>query len=171
MSRDAIDSLIDDLIALQTHLHGAITRQSGSGALESHWDARELLARLEPRLHANVAALEQALERRGGRSSPVKERLAAMTGAAAGWLDRARVSFEITRDLRDDYGVISLVIVSYGILNAAAAALGDEQTAELAVGHLDELAPLLDDLMIVIPEVVARELDEPEAGEGTPVLA
>ncbi len=61
--------------------------------------------------------------------------------------------------------------MTYGILNAAAAAVGDEQTADLAAGHLDELAPLLDDLMVVIPEVVTRELSGPEAGAGEPVPA
>ncbi len=157
VSRDALHPLLDDLIALQTHLHEAVVRQTGSKALEGHWDAKELLQRLEPRLHANAEGLKQALERRGGRPSAVKERLGALSGTAAGWLDRARQSHEITRDLRDDYVVISLVIVSYGILNAAAAANGDDQTADLAVGHLDELAPLLDELMVIIPEVVLRE--------------
>ena len=157
MSRDVLHPLLNDLIALQRHLHEAAERQLGADALAEHWDARNLLQRLVPRLESNAAALGQALERRGGRVSPLKHGLGALTGIAAGWLDRARGEHEITRDLRDDYVVISLVIVSYGVLNAAAAAQDDAQTADLACDHLDGLVSLLDELRIVLPEVALRE--------------
>ena len=65
MSRDALDALIDDLIALQSHLHGAVVRQNGAAALESHWDARELLARLEPRLTAGAEGFQVSVTATG----------------------------------------------------------------------------------------------------------
>ena len=56
----------------------------------------------------------------------------------------------------------SLVLVTYGILRAAASAGGDEQTSDLAGDHLDALESTMDELTVLIPAVVEIELANPE---------
>ena len=161
---EVVHALVEDLVVLQVHLLEAIVRQSKLDALRSRVDARELLARLEPRLHGHVEALHACLERLGRKPPRVKERLGALLGVAAGWVDQVRSGREASRDLRDDFVLLSLVLVNYGMLSAAAARLDDPQTDDLAAEHIDALAPLLEDLMMIVPQIVEDEIDALAAG-------
>ena len=57
------------------------------------------------------------------------------------------------------------MLVSYGIMRAAATALGDEETADLAGEHLDSLESTMDELTVLIPAVVETELTSAEGAE------
>ena len=60
--------------------------------------------------------------------------------------------------LRDTYTALGLASISYHMLYTTALGLKEDQLAQIALGHLKDLSPLVVDLSKTVCLVVAREL-------------
>jgi hypothetical protein len=65
---------------------------------------------------------------------------------------------QISRILRDDYAALNHVTISTTQLHTLALSLGARDVAELALTHLENLAPLVVKIGELIPSVTTREL-------------
>lgn len=151
---------ISGLQALEGQLRQQIERQLESRALESQPNARAVLAAIEPRLFAHVQDLNLRLELLQGAPSTLHQALGSVFGAAASWIEAMRSDEEVSRILRDDFAALSLALVQSQLVEVAADAIADPQTAEMLRAHRAELRQALHSIEQVLPEVLLAELQE-----------
>jgi hypothetical protein len=158
-SREYLRPYVADMAAVEKHILEAVERQSSDDDFKKIPPAQQLVTRIASTLRSHVQALGNHLERfpGGGVAGAVKGTVTGVLGVFAGLYDKVR-SETASRGLRDDYTALNLASISYVMLHTSALALNEATTAELALRHLKDLAPLIMQLNEVIPEVVVREL-------------
>jgi hypothetical protein len=140
---------LERAVALESQLHELVCREWAHEELERHPCAIEWLERLEPRIYAHGAALEETLERlfAGQRQSlascPI--RLPAVPGAA------------LRSDLDVAYALLSASIASYVVVGILAGVVGDCAVVALAQQHSDEADAFLDELGALTVNLARRE--------------
>lgn len=161
--KDTLQQYVSDMLAVERHLLPALENQTKDDRYETYPQALRLVNRLEGTTRSHINGLEQLLRDLGGDpASPIKSAVTAVLGAAAALIERLRTD-PVSKNLRDDYTVLSLIAVSYTMLHTTGLALMDEQTADLAANYLTDYTPLIAEINEVIPEVVVSELrDETE---------
>ena len=169
--QDTLQQYVSDMLAVERHLLPALENQSKDDRYTTYPEAQRLVHRLEATTRSHINGLERHLESLGGDpASPVKSAVTAVLGAAAALIERLRTD-PVSKNLRDDYTVLSLTAISYTMLHTTGQALMDEQTADLAVNYLSDYTPLIAETGEVIPEVVVSvlrdetELLDPEAAK------
>jgi hypothetical protein len=155
--QDAIKTYLSDMLALERHIAGPLERQLEIDETSNYARAISLTGRLKSLTDAHVKGLDSHLQGRGGDVNPVKSAWSGLLGVGASAVGSVRKT-KVSKNLRDDYTAISLACVSYSMLNATALGFGDQQTASLALRHLQDYARLIMDLGRAIPEVVLQEL-------------
>ena len=161
--QDTLQQYVSDMLAVERHLLPALENQTKDDRYETYPQALRLVNRLEGTTRSHINGLEQLLRDLGGDpASPIKSAVTAVLGAAAALIERLRTD-PVSKNLRDDYTVLSLIAVSYTMLHTTGLALMDEQTADVAANYLTDYTPLIAEINEVIPEVVVSELrDETE---------
>jgi ferritin-like metal-binding protein YciE len=161
--QDTLQQYVSDMLAVERHLLPALENQSKDDRYTKYPSARRLVTSLEATTRTHINGLERLLESQGGDpASPVKSAVTAVLGAAAALIERLRTD-PVSKNLRDDYTVLSLIAISYTMLHTTGQALMDEATADLAVNYLSDYTPLIAEIGEVIPDVVVSELrDETE---------
>lgn len=161
--QDTLQQYVSDMLAVERHLLPALENQSKDDRYTKYPEAQRLVNRLEATTRSHINGLERHLESLGGDpASPVKSAVTAVLGAAAALIERIRTD-PVSKNLRDDYTVLSLTAISYTMLHTTGQALMDEQTADLAANYLSDYTPLIAEIGEVVPEVVVSELrDETE---------
>lgn len=161
--QDTLQQYVSDMLAVERHLLPALENQTKDDRYETYPQALRLVNRLEGTTRSHINGLEHLLRDLGGDpASPIKSAVTAVLGAAAALIERLRTD-PVSKNLRDDYTVLSLIAVSYTMLHTTGLALMDEQTADLAANYLTDYTPLIAEINEVIPEVVVSELrDETE---------
>jgi ferritin-like metal-binding protein YciE len=162
--RHTIATYLSDVLALEKHIKTPLDSQVAS---EEHQKsgASTIFTKIQTTTTKHIAAVEAALESAGGSpAAGVKSVWATLLGGGAAALNNVR-STKVSKSLRDDYTALSLAAISYTMLHATAAGLGDTKTAELAKQHLDDITPIIVDISMAIPGVVLEEL----AADGEPV--
>lgn len=161
--KDTLQQYVSDMLAVERHLLPALENQTKDDRYETYPQALRLVNRLEGTTRSHINGLEHLLRDLGGDpASPIKSAVTAVLGAAAALIERLRTD-PVSKNLRDDYTVLSLIAVSYTMLHTTGLALMDEQTADLAANYLTDYTPLIAEINEVIPEVVVSELrDETE---------
>jgi ferritin-like metal-binding protein YciE len=159
--RDRVDILqqyVSDMLALERHIHEAVSRQKHDATVQKHPQASSLINRIEETLDEHIEHLEQHIELLGGEvTKPIKDAVSAVAGVAAGLYDKVR-SEQISKMLRDDYTALGLAAISYTMLHTTGLAMGDPRTADIALRHLTHWTPLITEISEVIPSVVTKEL-------------
>jgi ferritin-like metal-binding protein YciE len=155
---DILQKYVSDMLALERHIHDAVRRQKDDDHVKQHPEASRVINKIEETLDEHIEHLERHLNSLGGEaSSPVKNAVSAVAGAAAGVYDKMR-SEEVSKMLRDDYTALGLAAISYTMLHTTGLALADHQTANIAMEHLAHWTPLIVEISEIIPLVVTKEL-------------
>jgi ferritin-like metal-binding protein YciE len=148
------------MLAVERHILPAIENQVKDDRYAQHPEAQRLVQQLETTVRNHINGLEQQLKSLGGDpASPVKSAVTAILGVAAAVIEKMRTD-PISKNLRDDFTVLSLAAVSYTMLHTTGQALRDQQTADLAAACLMDYTPLLTEINEVIPDVVVSELED-----------
>lgn len=161
--QDTLQQYVSDMLAVERHLLPAIENQTQEDRFAKHPEVQRLVSQIEGTVRSHINSLEQHLERLGGDpASPVKSAVTAVLGAAAALIEKVRTD-PVSKNLRDDYTVLSLAAISYTMLHTTGQALRDQDTADLAANCLMDYTPLIAEIGEVIPMVVVSELrDETE---------
>jgi ferritin-like metal-binding protein YciE len=161
--QDTLQQYVSDMLAVERHMLPAFENQSKDDRLARYPEAQRLVNKIESTIRSHIDGLEQHLENLGGDpASPVKSAVTAALGVAASVIENIRTN-PLSKNLRDDFTVLSLATISYTMLHTTGQALMDQQTADLAETYLRDYTPLFTDINEVIPEVVVNELrDETE---------
>jgi ferritin-like metal-binding protein YciE len=161
--QDSLQQYVSDMLALERHIMPALENQSQDDRYAKFPEARRLVNKLQAVNRTHIDRLEQHLKYLGGDpASPIKSVMTAALGVAASVIERVRTD-PVSKNLRDDYTVLSLIAVSYTMLHTGGQALMDEQTADIAYNFLRDYTPLIAEINEVIPDVVVSELrDETE---------
>ena len=145
MSRDtseAINSYITDMLALESHIHKAVTGQI-EDLDEDYPDVVRHLRVVEREIEGHIDTLKSLVERRAdagqGLADVVKRAGSAILGAGAAAVDFVR-NEKLPKNLRDDYTATSLAAIGYVMLHTTALSLGDREVADLAHRHLKDHA-------------------------------
>src|SRR5688572_4398173 len=172
MSRDtseAINSYITDMLALESHIHKAVTGQIEDLDEEYPEVARHLRV-VEREIDGHIDTLKALVERRAdaGQSlaDVVKRAGSAILGAGAAAVDFVR-NEKLPKNLRDDYTATSLAAIGYVMLHTTALSLGDREVADIAHRHLQDHARNVMLLHNVIPGAVISFLQK----DGLPARA
>lgn len=73
-------------------------------------------------------------------------------------LDAEENRWRISKILRDVYSALNLITISNTRLNTIGLALNSEDVANIALKHIEALAPLVEKISKLAPEVITREL-------------
>jgi ferritin-like metal-binding protein YciE len=161
--QDTLQQYVSDMLAVERHILPALENQAKDDRYAKFPEARRVVNKIEATIRSHIDGLEQHLKRLGGDpASPVKSAVTAALGVAATVIEKVRTD-PVSKNLRDDYTVLSLASVSYTMLHTTGQALRDQATAELAVNYLRDYTPLISEINEVVPLVVVSELrDETE---------
>lgn len=156
---------VNDMLALQKHILEAVERQCDDENVRHAAEASQLISHVKSTLVQQVAELQTQVERLGSTTgAAIKEAISHTLGVLAGLYDKVRKD-PVSRMIRDDYTALNMSSISYTQLHTTGLAYGDHVVADLALRHLEALAPLIIRHNEVVPKVVAAEL----ADEGTDV--
>jgi hypothetical protein len=160
---DTINGYITDMLALEEHIEKAL-----SGQIQALGDQPQVgadLGTIERWVRLHIANLKQLMGTRDAATATgaIKRASSSMLGRAAGAIDLLRPEGQ-PKNLRDDYTAFSLAAMGYLMLNTTALALGDQEVANLATGHLQNYVRGMIALQYIIPAVVVRSLQH----EGLP---
>ncbi|HEY5902222.1 MAG TPA: hypothetical protein VIU39_06700 [Anaerolineales bacterium] len=161
--QDTLQQYVSDMLAVERHLLPAIEDQNKDDRYGKHPEAQRVVQRIETTVRNHINGLEKHLKSLGGDpASPIKSAVTAVLGVAATLIEKVRTD-PVSKNLRDDFTVLSLAAVSYTMLHTTGQALRDQGTADLAADYLGDYTPLLTDINEAIPDVVVSELhDETE---------
>jgi ferritin-like metal-binding protein YciE len=156
-SQATIADYLGDMNAVESHIEEALDRQ-----LNMFPDQPEVAAAIRG-FHDMVKAQRDHVQSvladlpKESSTNAVKDFGSSLLGKVAGMLDKIRTESQ-SKALRDDYTAFNLAAVSYAMLYTTAAALGNEQAAELAKKHLRGYAGAVQQINKLIPGVVVNEL-------------
>lgn len=159
-SGSTLRQYVNDMLALEKGLLEAVERQRADERVKAMTDANTVILRIHSLLHEHVSVMENHGAALG--STPggmLKDAVSSVTGAVAGLYDKLRQD-PVSRMLRDDYTVLNLAAVSYGMLHTTGLALRDLVVANVALRHLQQLTPLIIELNRIIPSIVTKELGD-----------
>ena len=162
MDRTAIlNDYVTDMAAVEKHIFEAVERQVDDQDTKQYPTALAVLTAVRDTLSRHVAALEayNATTQGGGLKETLKEALTGAIGIAAGLYDKVRNEDKVSRMVRDTYTALGLATISYHMLYTTALGLKDNELANLALGHLKDLSPLVVELSKAVCIVVAHELN------------
>lgn len=156
--RHSIQTYVSDMLALERHIEQPLQRQLDMPDSKKYTGALAVISQIKGLTDSHVTALEQCLEQLGGHeASPVKSAWSSLLGVGAAAIDSVRKT-KVSKNLRDDYTVLSLATISYTMLYTTATGLGDAPVAALAQRHLADYARLVMQISQIIPDVVLQEL-------------
>jgi ferritin-like metal-binding protein YciE len=155
--RHTVATYLSDMLALERHILAPIESQLAS---EDHQrsGAIAIVQKINSVCISHISALETQLEAAGGSPAQgIKSAWAQLVGGGAAAINNVRKT-KVSKSLRDDYSALGLAAISYTMLHATAAGLGDGSTAALAKRHLEDITPIIVDISTAIPGVVLEEL-------------
>lgn len=166
-NQQTLRQYVSDMLAVDKHIHETVKRHRDDKQVGADADAHQLLSRIESAFDMIIEELEQHLEHLGGApSAPIKDAVATTIGALGSMYDKMRTE-TVSKMLRDDYTTLGLAAISYTQLNTTGYALGSDMTAQVAARHLRQITPLITGISRIMPLVVARELAENHAVDGS----
>jgi hypothetical protein len=149
---------VSDLIALEREVVSPVEKQISDTDVIAYPEVKDLLTRLQNTLYQQILDLEQHLLNLGGHPAvSLKSAVADVMGAATSAVQSVRKT-KISKMLRDDHTSLSLVCVAYEMLYTSARITHSDVTAQLALGQLKALTPLIMDVGDLIPAAVSKEL-------------
>lgn len=162
--REAVNSYITDMLALEQHISKALESQVAD--LTKYPELVGQIRGFLGTVGGHISTLEMLTKSRGGEGAggAIKKVGSALLGFAAGAVDLVR-NESMPKNLRDDYTAFSLATIGYVMLQTTALGLGDRETGDIAQRHLANYAKIVMTLNHIIPPATLRFLSE----EGLPV--
>ena len=162
--REAVNSYITDMLALEQHISKAL-----EGQVQELREYPELTGQLRQALGTiggHISTLEMLARTRGGEGGggAIKKIGSALLGFGAAAIDLVR-NEGMPKNLRDDYTAFSLATIGYVMLHTTALSLGDRETGDIAKRHLGDYAGFVMAINNLIPAATIKFLQE----EGLPV--
>jgi ferritin-like metal-binding protein YciE len=153
---NTVQQYVGDMIAVETHIEEAIDRQLDEVKDNSTADAA--VKQFHQLVKDHREGLKAHLKSIGGsESSPVKNAVAGLFGAAAGMIDKVRTE-SVSKLLRDDYTAFNLASIGYVMLHTTAHALSQPSTADIAARYLRDYAQAVQKINQIMPGIVIWEL-------------
>jgi ferritin-like metal-binding protein YciE len=164
-TKDAVNSYITDMLALEEHIEKAIKGQFTD--LKDYPDVQSDLRQFHRTVEHHISDLKGLRDRRhaGGMAEAIKRAGSAVAGAGAAAIDLMRTE-GLPKDLRDDYTAFNLATIGYLMLYTTALSLGDGEVSELARQHYTDYAAAVSRLHNLTPAAVLRYLQQ----EGLPAV-
>jgi ferritin-like metal-binding protein YciE len=162
--REAVNSYITDMLALEAHIKRALEGQVAD--LKNHPQLQSEVERTLSTVEFHISALEGLANARNakGLTEKIKAAGSAVLGVGAAAVDLIR-NEGIAKDLRDDYTAFNHATISYVMLRTTALALGDQEAANLAQRHMQDYVQVVMRMHNLVPGAVLQLLRE----EGLPV--
>jgi ferritin-like metal-binding protein YciE len=155
-----VATYLSDMLALERHINAPISAQLNSDDHKADPQASRIIQKIKSVSESHITALEAQLKATGEPATHgLKTAWSQLLGGGAAALNNVRKT-KVSKSLRDDYTALSLAAISYTMLHATAAGLGDGSTAALARRHLEDVTPIIVDISRTIPAVVLDELRE-----------
>lgn len=156
---DFLTQHVSEQIGLEEHLCKIIDQQIAEIKDTEFADAKDLLVKTREVLENHFIPLNKVLD--GLERNAVCDLEKSVSSNGKGILqqsdlDQRKNSISII--LRDDYSALSLITIGNTLLHTTALALGCQEVADIALKHLQNLAPLVVRIGKLLPQVVAREL-------------
>lgn len=161
--KDAIDSYITDMLALERHIQKALDGQIQD--LKDYPTVTGELEKIQQTVEFHISTLEGVANARNaqGAGSAIKKVGSALLGFGAAAVDLVR-NEGMPKNLRDDYSAFSLATIGYVMLHTTAISLGDQEVSSLAQRHLNDYTKVVSRLNAIVPPAVIQFLKE----EGLP---
>lgn len=148
-----------DMLGVEQLALQRIERQVRDERLRKFNNALEALQRIDAALTTHVAELERNLLTLDGNfEARLKKAATSVVGSFANIYGKLRSNEPVSRNLRDDYTLLNMAVISYGMLQTTALALDETQIASMAQRHMTDLTPFIVELSDIIPFVLAGEL-------------
>lgn len=162
-TKDALDSYITDMLALEDHIVQALDAQLGDMRKEYPQFATAL-DKASATTNQHIGTLKSLKTARNIDSGSVvadavKRAGSVVAGLGAAAIDMVR-SEKLAKNLRDDYTAYSLASVGYEMLLTTSIAFADDQVANVARTHFADYAKVVMDLSHAIPGAVIAELQQ-----------
>lgn len=156
--QEMISKHVRDMLAVENEMHAAFRRQKKDDRLSKLPRAASVVSEIEDTIDRHLEALRRCLSRYGAGESTLKQAVGSVLGAAAGIYNGMRSDEPVSRMLRDDYIALSTAVVCYEMLHVTALAAGEQKTADLALEHLKEYAPLVIAITETLPHALVEEM-------------
>ena len=162
--REAVNSYITDMLALEQHISKALEGQVQD--LKAYPELTGEIRDVLGSIGGHIATLEMLVKARGGEGGggAIKKLGSALLGVGAAAVDLVR-NEGMPKNLRDDYTAFSLATIGYVMLHTTAVSLGDREVGDIAHRHLADYARYVMRFNHLIPGATLRFLQE----EGLPV--
>ncbi len=152
---------VGDMHAFETHLLAAFEQQQSLA--EGHPEAKRVVQQLVDTSRRHMDQLAKHVETFGQPTESVTDKIkaagAGALGVVAGLIDAIRPQ-SLSKALRDSYTATNHAIISYIMLQTAATALDDQQTASVAGQFLADVSKNAQAIASVMPSLVIHDLKD-----------
>jgi hypothetical protein len=155
--------LITGLLDAEAHVLMMIESHLGDHAAAEHGHAAGTLAATERTLQSHREAWRTRAQAMQPQTPPSDRAETATSEKVTALYETAR-GYSFSAMLQDDHAALAMLAVRCSVIQATALAFRDEESAELAGGHLSDLTLHVSRLAAAIPEVVVEELSTQSAG-------
>jgi uncharacterized protein (DUF1786 family) len=156
---EVIRDYLSDMLVVEQNALQRIERQTRDERVRRFDNAYEMLHKIEEVLNSHLGELERHLSAVDvSFEAKLKKTASSIAGSIASIYDRLRTNEPVSRNLRDDYTLLNLAVINYGMLHTTALAMDETEIASLAKQHMTALTPLIVELSDLIPFVLAGEL-------------
>lgn len=157
---EALHSYVTDMLALEEHIHKALTAQVADlddEQPEVQHHLRHILSVVERHV-GELKVIEERYDAKGNAiGDAVKRAGSIVAGLGAAAIDLVRTE-KLPKNLRDDYTAASLAYAGYLMLFTTASSFEEEEMAEFASECLSDYAQVLTELQDLIPGAVVFQL-------------
>lgn len=161
--RISLGKQIAELCVLERCLIEALDVQQFEPGLRENPAAEDVVNRIRDVLHEHTANLDTLAASHPAIRNELRASGTAMAGLFVGFFCKMRAR-DVPTLLRNDWILLNLAAMSYTALHATALALGDEAVAGLALKHLRQFAPLVQEITRLMPALVVEDLARRVAG-------
>lgn len=156
--REMLQQYVSDMMAVDRQILEAVVQELSDEDVTKYPAVKSVMEKIHKTLVDQISELDKQLYTLGGeREGRIKDTVTKIVGQLAGVASRTRGS-RVSKALRDDYGGLNMAAVGYEMLHTTALGLNEKETADIALRHLTNIAPIIVELNQVIPETVAKEL-------------
>jgi len=158
--REMLQQYVSDMIAVDRQILETVVQELNDEDVTKYPAVKSVMEKIHKTLVDQIPELDKQLYTLGGeREGRIKDTVTKIVGQLAGVASRTRGS-RVSKALRDDYGGLNMAAVGYEMLHTTALGLNEKETADIALRHLTNIAPIIVELNQVIPETVAKELQD-----------
>ena len=158
---EVLSESLSDMLGVEQLALERIDRQIRDERVKKFFNASESLRKINAVLKTHTKEIEKHLiGLNAGVETRLKKAATSFAGSFADLYSKLRTKEPVSRILRDDYTLLNLAVITYGMLETAALALSETEISSMAQRHMRDLTPFIVELSDIIPHVLAGELAE-----------